>query len=258
MTDPVIEVKNVKLGFPVARYRSRGVKEAFLALVRGSRHPDRNAMFWAVNGVSLQVQAGEVLGMLGRNGSGKSTLLRVIAGIYAPDAGEIITRGRISSLLELGAGFKDELNGYENVKLSGAIMGFSRAEVEELLPKVVEFSGLRDFMQQPLKTYSSGMRARLGFAVASNVDPDILLIDEALAVGDASFREKSMQRVEALVKDDSTTVVVVSHNHTELRRLCSRMVLLERGELISEGDAKTVLAAYDDVLKADAPVRAKA
>lgn len=257
MSEPIIRVQDVKLGFPVVRYRARGVKEAFLEVVRKARHPERRAMFWALNGVSMEVQRGEVLGMLGRNGSGKSTLLRVIAGIYAPDEGQVHTEGRISSLLELGAGFRDELNGYENVRLSGAIMGFSRDEVEALLPRIVDFSGLRDFMHQPLKTYSSGMRARLGFAVASNVDPDILLIDEALAVGDSSFREKSMDRVEAMVNDESTTVVVVSHNHGELRRLCTRMVLLERGELVAEGAVDEVLEAYQTILNVGAPVRAK-
>jgi len=257
MSEPVIDVRDVKLGFPIVRYRSRGIKEAFLELVRQARHPERKAMFWAVNGVSLQVQKGEVLGMLGRNGSGKSTLLRVMAGIYAPDAGEVRTVGRISSLLELGAGFRDELNGYENVRLSGAIMGFDKEQVEDLLPRIVEFSGLRDFMQQPLKTYSSGMRARLGFAVASNVDPDILLIDEALAVGDAAFREKSMSRVEDLVNDEDTTVVVVSHSQGELRRMCSRMVLLERGELIYEGGVEDALNEYRKITKVGAPVRAQ-
>ena len=257
MSDVVIEVEDLKLGFPVVRYRSRGIKEAFLALARRAQHPDRKQVFWALNGFSMQIQKGEVLGILGRNGSGKSTLLRVIAGIYAPDEGRVRTEGRISSLLELGAGFRDELNGFENVRLSGAIMGFDKEQVEEMLPRVVDFSGLRDFMQQPLKTYSSGMRARLGFAVASNVDPDILLIDEALAVGDAAFREKSMARVEQMVKDEDTTVVVVSHNHAELRRLCTRMVLLERGVLVSEGAVDDVLKDYDDILKHGAPVRAK-
>lgn len=257
MSDAVIEVEDVKLGFPVVRYHSGGVKEAFLSLVRGRRAPKSDRYFWAINGVSFEVRRGEVLGMLGRNGSGKSTLLRVIAGIYAPDHGEVRTQGRISSLLELGAGFRDELNGYENVRLTGAIMGFDKAQVERMLPKVVDFSGLQDFMAQPLKTYSSGMRARLGFAVASNVDPDILLIDEALAVGDAAFKEKSMARVEEMVRDDDTTVVVVSHNHGELKRLCTRMVLLERGELVTEGEVDDVLDAYQKITQAGAPVRAK-
>lgn len=258
MSDVVIEVRDVELGFPVVRYHAGGVKEAFLALVRKKRVPAKERHFWALDGVSLEVRRGEVLGILGRNGSGKSTLLRVIAGIYTPDAGTVRTEGRISSLLELGAGFRDELNGDENVRLSGAIMGFDKDEVEEMLPRVVEFSGLQDFMKQPLKTYSSGMRARLGFAVASNVDPDILLIDEALAVGDASFKEKSMARVEEMVRKDDTTVVVVSHNHGELRRLCTRMVLLERGKMIGEGAVDDVLAQYETITKAGAPVRARA
>lgn len=257
MGDTVITVEDVKLAFPVVRYRSRGVKEAFLAAVRGSLHPERKQVFWALNGVSFDVKRGEVLGLLGRNGSGKSTLLRVIAGIYAPDGGQVETKGRLSSLLELGAGFRDELNGYENVRLSGAIMGFDRAQIAAMEPKVVEFSGLKDFMHQPLKTYSSGMRARLGFAVASNVEPDILLIDEALAVGDADFKEKSMARVEEMVHDDDTTVVVVSHNVHELKRLCTRMVLLDRGEKVTEGPVDDVLAAYQNIVKAGAPVRSK-
>lgn len=258
MSDAVIVVEDLKLGFPLVRYKSRGVKEAFLALVRRARHPERNRIFWALDGVSFEVQRGEVLGILGRNGSGKSTLLRVVAGIYAPDGGSVRTEGRISSLLELGAGFRDELNGYENVRLSGAIMGFDQRQVEDMLPRIVEFSGLEDFMHQPLKTYSSGMRARLGFAVASNVEPDILLIDEALAVGDAAFKEKSMEKVEQMVSNEDTTVVIVSHNHAELRRLCSRMVLLERGKLLSEGAVDDVFAEYQEIVKRGAPVRAKA
>ena len=258
MSDVVIEVEGVHLSFPVVRYHARGVKEAFLALVRRQKvDPDRKK-FWALCGVDLKVRRGEVLGILGRNGSGKSTLLRVIAGIYAPDRGSVRTEGRISSLLELGAGFRDELDGYENVRLSGAIMGFDAKQIEALLPKIVEFSGLRDFMAQPLKTYSSGMRARLGFAVASNVEPDILLIDEALAVGDAEFRDKSMARIEAMVADQDTTVIIVSHSAGELRRLCSRMVLLERGKLLIDGEVDPVLERYEGILRVGAPVRAQA
>ena len=241
----VIEAEQVSLAFPVRRYRAMGIKEAVVTYWHGWRRKRADKEFWALREVSMSVSRGEVLGLVGRNGSGKSTFLRVISGIYEPDKGRIETRGRISSLLELGAGFRDELTGHENVRLAGAIQGFSPTETTELMPGIVEFSGLDEFMDQPLKTYSSGMRARLGFAVASAIEPEILLIDEALAVGDAQFKERSMARIEQMVASDQTTVVIVSHNVNELRRLCSRMLLLDRGQVITDGEPKTVMAEYD-------------
>ncbi len=243
----VIEVEDVHLSFPIVRYRARGVKEAFLELVTGRRHPDRKRDFWALNGVSFKVQRGEVIGLVGRNGAGKSTLLRVVCGIYQPDRGRVATTGRISSLLELGAGFRDELTGYENIKLSGAISGYSPDEMTELADKIVDFADLEEFIHQPLRTYSSGMRARLGFSVAAAVKPEILLIDEALAVGDAAFRQRSVNRIEEMVKDDDATVVIVSHNMEELKRLCTRMILLERGEVITQGAVPDVVKAYAEL-----------
>lgn len=245
--ESAIEVEDVHLSFPMVKYRARGVKEAVLDFIRRARHPERRRLFWALQGVSFTVKTGEVLGLVGRNGSGKSTLLRVISGIYEPDQGHVVTRGRISSLLELGAGFKDVLNGYENVRLSAAIMGLSNKQIDDLLPEIVEFSGLEDFMHQPIKTYSSGMRARLGFAVATTVEPDILLIDEALAVGDAAFKEKSMARVEEMVSRDDTTVVIVSHSAGDLERMCSRLVLLDRGKVVTEGAVPDVMKAYGEI-----------
>lgn len=247
MSDPVIEVRDLVLDFPHVRHRPRGVKEAFLELVR-KRGPAQPLHFRALDGVSFEIQRGEVVGIVGRNGSGKSTLLRVIAGIYAPDGGEVLTRGRISSLLELGAGFREELTGRENIALSGAIMGFSAKEMLALTPGIVAFSEIGAQIDAPLRTYSSGMRSRLGFAVATSVDPEILLVDEALAVGDARFRERSMARIEAMVAADHTTVVVVSHNAGELRRLCGRLILLERGKKIFEGAPHPVLQRYQSLL----------
>src|SRR5262252_557899 len=162
MADRVIAVEDVKLSFPLVRYHARGVKEAFLEMVRGNRLPEEKRVFWALRGISFSVERGEVLALIGRNGSGKSTLLRVICGIYAPDGGRIETHGRISPMLELGAGFRPELSGYENIKLAGAILGFSAKEIERRTPGIVEFSELAEFMEQPLRTYSSGMQARLG------------------------------------------------------------------------------------------------
>ena len=241
---PVIEVKDVHLSFPVVRYRAMGIKEAVVTYYDSWRRTSSARKFWALNGVSMHVKRGEVVGLVGRNGSGKSTLLRVISGIYEPDRGAVTTRGAISSLLELGAGFRDELSGYENIRLSGAIMGFGPEQVDGLTPEIVDFSGLSEFMEQPLKTYSSGMRARLGFAVASAVHPDILLIDEALAVGDAQFRERSMSRIEQMVADDDTSVVIVSHSTQELQRLCSRLILVDRGRVVIDGDPEAVMQEY--------------
>lgn len=250
-----IEVRDVHLSFPVARYRAHGVKEAFLSFIQRDRVPEDRS-FWALRGVSLTVPRGEVLGLIGKNGSGKSTLLRVISGIYAPDRGEVDTFGASSALLELGAGFRDELTGYENVRLSGAIMGLSRAETDALIPRIVRFSGLGDFMTRPLKTYSSGMRTRLGFAVASSIDPEILLVDEALAVGDAAFRQKSMRRIEEMVQNEHTTVVIVSHSTADVSRLCGRLILLDTGRIIADGPVDDVLKRYDALSRRLGAVRA--
>ena len=250
-----IEVRDVHLSFPLVRYRSRGVKEAFLSFIRRDQAAEERS-FWALRGVRFAVEKGEVLGLIGKNGSGKSTLLRVISGIYAPDRGEVETFGMISSLLELGAGFRDELSGLENVRLSGAILGFSRDQIDGMMPRIVEFSGLGDFMNRPLKTYSSGMKARLGFSVASSIDPDILLVDEALAVGDTSFRQRSMTRIEEMVQKDDTTVVIVSHNTQELSRLCGRLVLLNEGTVVADGAVDEVLEQYESLARRSGAIRA--
>lgn len=244
----VIEVQSIVLDFPHVRHRPKGVKEAFLEMVRPRL--GRVKSFRALDGVSLRVGRGEVVGIVGRNGSGKSTLLRVIAGIYEPDQGSVRTQGRISSLLELGAGFREELSGRENIALAGAIVGFSAAQMQELTPSIVDFSELGEQIDAPLRTYSSGMRSRLGFAVATAVDPEILLIDEALAVGDARFRERSMSRIEAMVRAEDTTVIVVSHNADELRRLCGRLILLERGKTVLDGEPEAVFERYRAILRA--------
>lgn len=249
MSPPAISVEEVVLDFPHVRHRPQGVKEAFLELVRPPAEGNPKT-FRALDHISIQVQKGEVVGVVGRNGSGKSTLLRVMAGIYQPDRGSVITQGRISSLLELGAGFREELSGRENIALAGAIIGFSSSQMETLTPEIIEFSELSSHIDAPLRTYSSGMRSRLGFAVATAVEPEILLIDEALAVGDARFRERSMSRIETMVSREDTTVVVVSHNIHELRRLCGRLALVERGKVVAEGEPESVLSQYQTLIGA--------
>jgi ABC-type polysaccharide/polyol phosphate transport system ATPase subunit len=239
-----IDVQDVSLWFPRIEYRARGLKEAVLSRFRDQRIDPDAKRFWALQGVSIGIERGEVVGLIGNNGSGKSTLLKVIAGIYTPDSGSLHTEGRISSLLELGAGFREELTGFENIRLNGAILGFSPRDMDERLDEIVEFSGLDNFLHQPLRTYSSGMKVRLGFSVASAVNPDILLIDEVLGVGDQDFRQRSMNRLREMV-ESHMTVIVVSHNLAELERLCARVAHVDRGKIVADGPASEVIRRYN-------------
>lgn len=238
-----IAFEDVRLWFPQVQTRPKSLKEAFYARLRGTRPDEKTSRFYALDGVSFAIQSGEVVGLLGKNGSGKSTILKVLSGIYRADEGRVRTQGRISSLLELGAGFREELTGWENVRLNGAILGFSPAEIDARAPEIVEYSELGDFVYQPLRTYSSGMKVRLGFAIAQAIDPQILLIDEVLGVGDEQFKRKSLARIEAMVSS-GCTIVIVSHNLVELERLCRRLVLVHRGRSIGEGPPKEIIERY--------------
>jgi lipopolysaccharide transport system ATP-binding protein len=198
-------------------------------------------------GLSFQIYEGDAVGIVGRNGAGKSTLLRLLAGIVAPDEG-VIKRGCVSSaLLALGAGFNHQLDGRINIVLNGMLLGFSKRQVEEKLESIIDFSELGESIDDPVKTYSAGMRARLAFSIAINMHPDVLLIDEALGVGDAGFLKKSGDALRARVKSGQT-VVLVSHQADTVRQMCNRVIWIENGELQQEGDAKTVLAAYEQHL----------
>ena len=244
MSDTVIRLEDVHLSFPLVRYTAGGVKEAFLALVKGRQRQQSDKEFWALNGITLSVEKRDVVGIVGKNGSGKSTMLRVISGIYSPDRGRCTVDGKVQ-FLDLGSGFRDELTGSENIRLAGAILGLSPKQVGEHFDAIVDFAGIGDFIHQPLRTYSSGMRARLGFAVASVIEPDILLVDEVLAVGDADFKKKSMARMEEMVKNEGRTVVIVSHNMSELKRLCTRLILLEQGKVVADGGIDEVMERYN-------------
>ena len=199
--------------------------------------------FWALRDVSFKVVHGESLGVIGPNGAGKSTLLQVLAGIITPSAGVVEVDGHVSSLLSLGAGFDGDLSGRDNVRLAGAFMGLPHATVEQRLPGMVDFADLGPFIDAPIKTYSSGMRARLGFAIATSVEPDILLLDEVLSTGDASFREKSKARVLQLVKE-AKAIVLVTHDMSWVSEYCNKAMLLEKGRIVAVGSPEDVVAIH--------------
>lgn len=235
MTKPSIVVQDVALRFP----KQRGLIRLVLGLFRKQKPSE----FVALHGVSLEIQKGEVVGIIGRNGSGKSTLLRVIAGIYPPDEGEVRAAGDISLLAGLGTGFSQHQTGRENALLYGSILGHSEREMNEKIDEIIEFSELGSFIDEPLRTYSAGMKARLGLAVASAINPNILLIDEVLGVGDPNFREKSKKKILDMVKGAST-VVIVSHSFGLMTDICDRVVLIEKGELEFVGQPQDAVKRY--------------
>jgi ABC-type polysaccharide/polyol phosphate transport system ATPase subunit len=217
-----------------------------------SRHPlvrkvlglrRRTEDFWAVRDVSFEVQRGEALGIIGHNGAGKSTILKLLSNITAPTSGEIMINGRLSALIEVGSGFHPELTGRENIYLNGSILGMRRREISKKLNDIVEFAGVRQFIDTPVKRYSSGMYVRLGFSIAAFLDPDILLLDEVLAVGDAAFQSKCLERISEL-KRAGTTIVFISHDLGAVERLCDRVLLVQRGEVAASGAARDVVAEY--------------
>ena len=236
--DFAIDASGVSKRFIRHTDRRQSLKER---VVRGRSR--RSEDFWALRDVSVRVPRGSVYGLIGHNGSGKSTLLKLITGIYRPTQGTITTEGRIGALIELGAGFHPEMSGRENIRLNGAILGLSKKEVDAATEQIIDFSGLRDFIDDPVKHYSSGMYVRLGFAVAVNLQPDILLVDEVLAVGDEEFQRKCFDHLSALRKA-GRTIVVVSHSLGQIESLCDEVTWLEHGLVQQVGAASTVVASY--------------
>jgi len=212
-------------------------------LMQKSRDRQRsNGEFWALRHVSFRVERGETVGVIGRNGSGKSTLLRVIAGIYPPDEGEVIVRGGVSTLFGLGTGFNAELSGRDNIYLNGVLMGLTKERIDGIIDGIIEFAELGDFIDMPVRTYSSGMRSRLGFAIAINVDKDIVLIDEVMGAGDAAFREKAEVEMDRIM--GQKTVILVSHAMPTIERFSTRVLWLNRGEMAAFGEPKEVVEQY--------------
>ncbi|MEO8563674.1 MAG: ABC transporter ATP-binding protein [bacterium] len=208
----------------------------------------RKELFWALRDVSFTVERGETVGIIGHNGAGKSTILKLLANITSPSSGQITINGRLSALIEVGSGFHPELTGRENIFLNGAILGMRRAEIAEKLDSIVDFAGVRPFLDVPVKRFSSGMYVRLGFSIASHLDPDILLLDEVLAVGDAAFQEKCLSRIEALRKG-GTTIVFISHDLAAVERICDRVILLRRGEVSVSGTPREVISEYQQQIE---------
>lgn len=201
--------------------------------------------YWALKNINIKIGAGESVGIIGRNGSGKSTLLKLISKILYPTTGNIKVNGKLSSLLELGAGFKPDYTGIENIYLNGSILGFSKKEIEQRMDTIIDFSELKDFIYQPVRNYSSGMYMRLAYSIAVSADPEILLIDEILAVGDNKFKEKGLNRIMEL-KGNGTTIVLVSHSDNMIKKVCERALWVEKGSLIMDGETSEVLFKYNE------------
>jgi ABC-type polysaccharide/polyol phosphate transport system ATPase subunit len=246
MSEAAVVVDNVSKKFRLYKEKNDSLKTA---LMRGRRsvHED----FWALNDVSFEVPEGSTFGLVGRNGSGKSTLLKCLAKILYPNSGSITSKGKVASLLEVGSGFHPELSGRENVYLNGSILGMSRKDVDKKFDEIVDFSGVRKFIDQPVKNYSSGMYVRLGFSVAINVDPDVLVVDEILAVGDAAFQAKCKEKF-AEFRRAGKTVILVTHSMGNIRDMCDHAAWLDNGSLVQVGDAQSVIKAYTaDIDKGD-------
>lgn len=244
MAQPAVEVNNVSILFNLNKEKVDNIKEYFVKLVT------RKLMFtefWALKDISFTVNKGERLGILGFNGAGKSTLLKTVAGVLKPTKGTVTVHGVIAPLLELGAGFDSNYSGKENIFLYGATMGYSRKYIQERYDEIVEFSELKEFIDVPVKNYSSGMKARLGFAIATAVEPEVLILDEVLSVGDAKFRRKSEAKVRSMF-DKGVTVLFVSHSTEQVRRLCDNAIILDKGRIIAQGEVNEICDIYEGIV----------
>jgi ABC-type polysaccharide/polyol phosphate transport system ATPase subunit len=243
----LISLENISVKFRIYHNPSPSLKDLFVNRLNKQGHHDDFSDFFALNNISLDIKPGDRLGLVGLNGAGKSTLLKTIAGIYPPHQGKLQVKGRITPLMELGAGFNPEQTGRQNIYLNGALLGYSPDEMLAKQEAIIEFSELKEFMDMPVKYYSSGMYGRLAFSIATMTDPEILLIDEVFATGDGHFVQKSSQRIEQMVAQ-TKIMVLVSHGLEQIRRLCNRVVLLERGQVINDGKPEEILAQYQTII----------
>lgn len=236
----VIEVKKMSMSFNVLNEKVTSLKEFFIKFLKGNI---KYRKFNALNNINFSIQKGEVVGLIGFNGAGKSTLLKLISGVLTPTEGSVTIEGRIAPLIELGAGFDPELTGRENVVLNSKLLGFSKKEIKDRMDSIIGFSELKDFIDIPLKNYSSGMLARLGFSIATSYTPEVLIVDEVLSVGDFHFQEKSIKKIHDMIQG-GTTVFFVSHNIQQVRELCTRVIWIDNGNLKADGDVESITEEY--------------
>ncbi len=241
MSEPIVVVNHVSMMFDIASEQLNSLKEYFLALIKGRLH---FKAFMALNDIDFVVNRGDRCGIVGTNGSGKSTMLKIVAGVLEPTKGRVAIGGTIAPLIELGAGFDMELTARENIYLNGALLGYSKQFIDERFDDIVAFAEVRDFLDMPMKNYSSGMVARVAFSVATATIPDILVVDETLAVGDFLFQEKCEKRINELVDEHGTTLLFVSHSIDQVERVCEKAVWIEKGHMRMIGDVKEVCEAY--------------
>lgn len=238
MAQPTITARDVRIVYKTLK--SLTIRNSLLSF-----RPGRMDTFEAIHPMSFETHEGDVVGIIGKNGSGKSTLLRAVSGIFSPDSGEIETYGNTVSLMALGVGFRPDLSGRENIFLSGLLLGFRESQIRERLDEIIEFSELGDFIDMPVRTYSNGMFSKLAFSISAIMEPDILLIDEVLSVGDAKFKKKSYQKIRTLLSERVKTAMVVSHNMDTLRTLCNRVLWIHEGHLVADGSTDEVIRAYE-------------
>jgi len=236
----VVEVRGMSLCYRLAKQKIPSLKEYAIHFIRGSLAYEE---LWALRDLSLSIGEGETVGVVGRNGAGKSTLLKVVSGVLKPSRGTVTRRGWVAPILELGTGFDFELTGYENIYLNALLLGRQRKEIDERLEQIVEFSGLGDFLRSPIRNYSTGMLARLGFSIATAWKPDVLILDEVLGVGDARFLKRCEQRIEGF-HQAGTTILIVSHDPDAVRKNCRRCLWLEQGRMVADGPTEETLDRY--------------
>lgn len=241
----MIKVNNVSMKFNLGIEKNFSLKLFFINLFKSKKNKPKKETFWALNDVSFEVSKGEVVGFIGSNGAGKSTLLKVIAGVMKPTKGKVDVYGNICPMIELGAGFDPELTARENIYLNGAVMGYSKDFIEEKFDEIVEFSELKDFLNVPVRNFSSGMTARLAFSIATVVDPEILIVDEILSVGDIAFQAKSEAKMKSMI-GGGTTVLFVSHSIDQIKKICNRVIWIEHGKIVKMGDAKEICDEYKE------------
>lgn len=237
----MITITNVTMKFNLGIERNGSFKESLINIFK--KNKTKKQPFLALNDVSFHVEKGEVIGLIGRNGAGKSTLLKIVSGVMKPTSGKVLVGGAISPMIELGAGFDMELTARENIFLNGAVLGYSKKFIEEKFDEIVEFSELKDFLDAPVKNFSSGMVAKLAFSVATVVNPEILIVDEILSVGDIKFQEKSKNKMLEMIKG-GTTVLFVSHSLDQIKTLCTKVIWLEKGKIVKSGDPKTICEEF--------------